>query len=182
MWDHRVDRKTMIWNVRVLQALYNLSRLITMDTWQKITTQSCRCLLWRGCTKRCGERPLAVYLRRLSSSPCKTPRRHHSRQGKGRTWPCVCVVERWQPHAEACTLCLSLNRGRKATEEKKKKHYQLLSPWPTPFQQLIRVTVQVTLRLQCGHWAANADEVDLLTETQRYAITWGKQKVMMAKL
>ena len=32
-----------------------------------------------------------------------------------------------------------------------KKHYQLLSPCPTPFQQLIHVTVQVTLRLQCGH-------------------------------
>ena len=56
-----------------------------------------------------------------------------------------------------------------------KKHYQLLSPCPTAFLQLIHVTVQVTLRLQCGDRAATADEVDLLTEAQRYAITWGKQ-------
>ena len=43
------------------------------------------------------------------------------------------------------------------------------------YEQLIHVTVQVTLRLQCGNCAATADELVLLTEPQRYAITWGKQ-------
>ena len=41
-------------------------------------------------------------------------------QSKGRTWPCVCVsvVERWQPNAEACTLCLSLNRGERQPKKR----------------------------------------------------------------
>ena len=77
-----------------------------------------------------------------------------------------------------------LNRGERPPKKRRKKHYQLLSPCPTPFQQLIHVTVQVTLRLQCGHWAATADEVDLLTETRRTGMpSLGESRVvMMAKL
>ena len=54
-------------------------------------------------------------------------------QGKGRTWPCVCVFERWQPHAEACTLCLSsiVEKGHRRKEEK--NTISCCPPAPRPF-------------------------------------------------
>ena len=63
--------------------------------------------------------------------------------------------------------------------EDKNEHRQLLSLCPTPFQQLSHV--QVTIFVSSRHWAT-ADEVDLLTETQRYAIAWSKQGGDDAKL
>ena len=84
-------------------------------------------------------------------------------------------VERWQPHSEACTLCLSLNRGGrppKTPKKRKKKHHQLVSPCPKPFQQLSYVQVRLQ---RCLQSPATADKVDLFRKTQRYAITWGKQ-------
>ena len=45
-------------------------------------------------------------------------------------------VELWQPHTDACSLCLSLDCGGRPPKKKKKKQ-TLLSPCPTPFPQLI---------------------------------------------
>ena len=48
----------------------------------------------------------------------------------GRDRVTVCFVERWQPHAEACTLCLSLNRRERPPKKRRKKTLSAAVPLP----------------------------------------------------
>ena len=99
-------------------------------TWQKIIAQSCRRALawmyeamWRASTRRLLTSCVSVSLLNIKAG-CDCG-----------VWSGGCGgVELWQPHTEAFSLCLSLNRGGTPPKKtKKNRHHQLLSPCPTPF-------------------------------------------------
>ena len=56
-------------------------------------------------------------------------------------------VERWQPHTEACSLCLSLNRGRRPPQKRNKKQKPQAAV-SLPHTLSAADHAQVTLRLQ----------------------------------
>ena len=102
-------------------------------TWQKIIAQSFRlALAWMyEAMWRAVHSPFTcVVCHRLLV-------RHRAAITQARAGPgvtvCVCVVERWQPHAEACTLCLSLNRGERPLKKRKKNTISCCRPAPRPF-------------------------------------------------
>ena len=85
------------------------------------------------------------------------------------------AVEWWQPHPEACTVGLSLNR--RGWPSKKRKGKQTRSA-AVPLSHALSAADSCTSTGQTSSAVASGcsrSRFKLLTETQRYAITWSKQ-------
>ena len=89
-------------------------------TWQKIIAQRCRRALawineamWQASTRRLPASCVSVSLLNIKAGcDCAFG-----------VWSGGCGgVERWQPHTEACSLCLFLNRGGGPPKKRKEKH------------------------------------------------------------